>query len=151
MHELFAKTAFVRDACRPRDRHVLTNTAEPGCVLFEPVEWSIECPRPPCRHVVVGLFSAPDIIPLHLNGSGHHVDSVEECNFVWRAKRTAFRAGAVISVNIDDERVIKLTHVFYSLNNAANLVVVICSIGGKDFHLADKELLFIRRKLIPGL
>src|SRR5262249_53052918 len=108
MHELLAKTAFVRDACRPRHRHVLTDTAEPGCVLFKPVEWSIERPRPPRRHVVVGLLGAPDVVPFQLNGSWHHVDSVEECNFVRRAERTAFRAGAIIAVNVDDERVSSL-------------------------------------------
>src|SRR5262249_45415489 len=132
MHELLAKTAFVGDACRPRHRHVLTNTAEPGCVLFKPVEWSVERPRPSRRHVIISLFGAPDIIPLHLNSSGHHVNAIEKCNFVGRAERTTFGASTVVAVDIDDERVIKLTHVFNSLNNATNLVVVIRSIGGKD-------------------
>ena len=67
--ELLAQSSLVLDACRPGHHHVLVDAAEPGSILLEPVERRVEGPRPACRHVVVSLLGAPDVVELHL-----HVD-----------------------------------------------------------------------------
>ena len=70
-HELLAKGALVLNVRRPRDRHVLANAAELRGVLLEPSEGRIKGPGPSRRHVIVGLLSAPDVIPLHLLRDRH--------------------------------------------------------------------------------
>src|SRR5206468_8089652 len=122
--ELLAQAALVFDVARPGNGHALTDATEPRGVLLEPGEGCIEGPGPARRHVIVGLLCAPDIVPFHLFGDGHHVYAVEECDFVRRAERTALGAGAVVAVNVDDQRIVELAHVFDGLDHAANFVVV---------------------------
>ena len=76
-------------------------------------------------------------------------DAVEERDFVGRAHRAALGAGAVVAVDVDDERVVELAHVLDGLNDAPDLVVVVGREGGKDLHLLDVELLLLGRAIIP--
>ena len=114
-------------------------------VLLEPVERRVEGPGPAGRHVVVGLLGAPDVVPLHLHVDGQLVDAVEERDLVGRAQRAALGAGAVVAVDVDDQRVVELAQVLEGLDHAADLVVVVGGIGGEDLDLADEELLLLRR------
>ena len=87
---------------------------------------------------------------LHLvfDGDG---DAVEERDFVGRAEEAALGAGAVVAVDVDDERVVELAHVLDGLDDAADLVIVVGRVGGEDFDLPDEQLLLLRRALIPFL
>jgi hypothetical protein len=67
------------------------------------------------------------------------------------AVRAAFGAGAVVAVDVDDERVVQLAQVLEVLDHAADLVVAVRGIGSEDLHLADEELLLLGRQLVPGL
>ena len=109
--ELLAQGALVLDARRPRHHHVLVDAAEPGGVLLEPVERRVEGPGPAGRHVVVGLLGAPDVVPLHLHVDRQFVDAVEERHLVGRAQRPALGAGAVVAVDVDDQRVVELAQI----------------------------------------
>ncbi len=149
-HELLAQAALVLDVAGPGDRHVLADAAELRGVLLEPGEGRIKGPGPARRHVVVGLLRAPDVVPFHLIVDRHR-DAVEERDFVGRAERAALGAGAVVAVDVDDERVVELAHVLDGLDDAADLVVVVGRIGGEDFHLLDEELLLLGRAVIPVL
>ena len=150
VHELLAQAAFVLDVTRPGYRHVLANAAELRGILLEPGERRIEGPGPARRHVVVGLLGAPDVIPLHLI-CNRHADAVEERDFVGRAQRAALGAGAVVAVDVDDERIVELAHVLNGLNDAPDFVVVVGGIGGEDFHLLDVKLLLLGCQIIPVL
>lgn len=101
--------------------------------------------------MVVGLLGAPHVVELHLHVRGHHVDAVEERDLVGRAERTTLGAGAVVAVDVDDQRVVELAHVRDGLDDPADLVVVVRRVGGENFHLANEQLLLFRRELIPGL
>ncbi len=143
VHELLAQGAIVLDAIGPGDAHALADAAEPRSVLLKPREGRVEGPGPTRGHVVVGLFSAPVVIPFHLLGDRHHVDAVEKRHLVGRAERAAFGTGAIVSVDVDDERIVELAHVLNGLNDTADLVVIVGGIGGEDLHLPDEEFLFL--------
>ena len=137
------KAALVLDARRPRHHHVLVDAAEPRGVLLEPVERRVEGPRPAGRHVVVGLLGAPDVVELCIWSSTGIVDAVEERDLVRRAERPALGAGAVVAVDVDDQRVVELAHVLDGLDHAADLVVGVGDVGGEDLDLADEQLLLV--------
>ena len=151
MHELLAQAALVLDSLRPGDHHALPHTAEPRGVLFEPGERRVKGPGPARRHVVVGLLRTPHVVPLHLYVHRHHVDAVEERDFVGCAERATFGAGAVVAVDVDDKRVVEFAHIVDGLDDTADFVVVVRLVGGEDFHLADEKLLLLRRQIIPVL
>jgi len=81
--------------------------------------------------VVVSLLGAPDVIPLHLNIDRHLADAIEPRDFVGRARRATFGAGAVVAVDVDDERVVELAHVLDGLNDAPDFAVVVGREGAK--------------------
>src|SRR5207244_5620300 len=89
VHELLAERALVLDVTGPGDGHALPDAAELRSVLLEPGEGRIKSPGPARRHVIVGLLRAPYVVPLHLLGNRHHVDAVEERDFVGCADWTA--------------------------------------------------------------
>ena len=94
---------------------------------------------------------APYVVPLHLFGGGHHVDAVEERDLVGCPQRTPFGAGAVVAVDVDDQGVVELADVLDGLDDTADLVVVVCLVGGEDLHLPDEELLLLGRAVVPAL
>ena len=151
VHELLAQGALVLDARRPRNHHVLVDAAQLRGVLFEPRKRGIKRPRPACRHVVISVLGAPDIVVLHLHIDRQLVEAVEERDLVGRAHRPALGAGAVVAVDIDDQRVFELPDILEGLDDTADLVVAIGSIGSEDFNLTDEELLLLCRQLVPIL
>ena len=150
VHELLAEGARILDMAGPGYRHALPDTAELRCVLLEPGEGRIKGPGPAGRHVVVGLLGAPDIVPLHLDIDGHG-DAVEERDFVGCSERAALGAGAVVAVDVDDKRVVKLAHVFDGLDDPADFVIVVSLKGGEDLDLLDEEFFLLGRAIVPVL
>ena len=63
----------------------------------------------------------------------------------------ALGAGAVVAVDVDDQRVVEPAQVLEGLDHAADLVVVVGGVGGEDLDLPDEELLLLRAELVPGL
>ena len=61
--------------------------------------------------MVVGLLGAPDIVPLHLHFGRKFVEAVEEGNLIRRAQRPALGTGAVVAIDEDDQRVLRLCYV----------------------------------------
>ena len=79
------------------------------------------------------------------------MNAVKEGSLVRGAERAALSTGAVVSIEIDDQRVVELTHVLNGLNNATDLMIDIGLVGGEYLHLPDEQLLFDIAQLVPGL
>ena len=101
--------------------------------------------------MVIGLFGAPDVVKLHLNVDGKLVEAIEEGNLVRCAHWPALCAGAVIAIDVDDERVVEPAQILEVLYDATDLVVVISRVGREDLDLADEELLLIGAQFVPRL
>jgi hypothetical protein len=76
-------------------------------------------------------------------------DAVVGSHLVERALLGAFRAIAVVAADVNDERVVELTHVLHLLDYPPNFVVGIGRIGRKDLRLAGIEFLLENRERIP--
>ena len=61
----------------------------------------------------------------------------------------AFGTGAVVAVDIDDQRVVELAHILDFLDHAADLVVGIGRIAGEHLRLPGEELLLVGRQRFP--
>ena len=151
MVELVADAALVRDHLRPGNRHALAHAAEVRGDLLGPGERRVERPGPRHRHVRVGLVRAPDIVEvLELVLDRHH-DAVEHRHLVRRAVQRALGAGAVVAVDVDDQRVVELAHVLDRLDHAADLVVGVGHVRGEDVDLPEEHLLLVGRERVPLL
>ena len=149
--ELVADAALVLDHLGPGDAHALPHAAEVRGNLLGPGERRVEGPGPGHRHVVVGLVGAPDVVEvleLLLDG---RIDAIEHRDFVGRADHRPFGAGAVVALDVDDQRVVELAQVLHRLDHPADLMVGVGDVGREDIHLAEKQLLLVGRKLVPLL
>ena len=147
--ELGADAADVLDVAGPRDGHALPGAAEMRRHLLGPLERRVERPRPRHRHMRVGLVRAPVFVMQHLLGLGEVQNAVVGGHLVRRALQRAFGAGAVVAADVDDQRVVELAHVLDRLDDAADLMVGIGGVAGKDLRLARIEFLLHEGKRVP--
>src|SRR5215831_3356969 len=118
--------------------------------LFGPLERRVERPRPTHCHVRRCLVRTPNIIELQLFLDGN-VDALNGRHLVWGTEYGAFRARAIVTTDVNDERVVKFAHVLDSLDHAADLMVGVSRVCGKDIRLADEKSSLIIRKCVPFL
>src|SRR5262245_32529938 len=118
--------------------------------LFGPLERRVERPRPTHRHVRRSLVRTPNIIELQLFLYGN-IDTLNGCHLVRGTEYGAFRARAIVAADVDDERVVEFAHVLDSLDHAADLMVGVSRVCGKDIRLADEKFSLISRKCVPFL
>ena len=147
--ELGADATDVLDVAGPRNGHALPGPAEMRRHLLGPLERRIERPRPRHRHMRVGLVGAPVFVMQHLLGFREVQNAVVGGHLVRSALQGAFGAGAVVAADVDDQRVVELAHVLDRLDDAADLMVGIGGVGGKDLRLARVEFLLDRRRASP--
>ena len=88
---------------------------------------------------------APGVVELQLLFHRDLQNAVIRCVLVGRAEQRSFGAGAVVAVDVDDQRVVELAHVFHGLDHAADLVVGIGSVACVDLRLPREQSLFIGR------
>ena len=72
---------------------------------------------------------------------GLDVDAVEERHLVERARRRPLQAGAVIAPDVEDQRVVELTHRFDLVEQPADVPVSVVHEARVDLHLPGVELL----------
>ena len=101
--------------------------------------------------MIVGAVGAPDVVEIFQLFLDRRVGPVEHRHFVRRAVRLALGAGAVVAVDIDDQRVVELAEVVDRLDDAADLVVGVGDVGGEDFDLPKEQLLLVGVELVPFL
>jgi hypothetical protein len=147
--ELGADAAGILDAVRPTDRHTLPGAAEVRRHLLRPFERRVEGPRPGHRHVRVCGGRAPGVIGLQLLGDRQIQNTIIGGVLIGCADRRAFRTRAVVTADIDDQRVIELALVLDFLDHAADLVIGIGGIGGEHLRLSCEQLLLIGRQRVP--
>ena len=95
-----------------------------------------------------GLVRAEDVVVLQLGVHGH-VDGLNGGEIEDSSDSGAFRTGAIIPADIDDQRVVELAKVFHGLNDPANLMVRVSDISAKYFRLMGKDLLLRGVERIP--
>src|SRR5262245_20061270 len=120
------------------------------CDLFGPLERRVERPRPTHRHVGRGLVRTPHIIELQLFLDGN-IDALNSCHLVRGTEYGAFRAGAIVATDENDERVAEFAQVLDSLDHTADLMVGVCRVCGEDIRLAYEKFFLIVRKCVPFL
>jgi len=115
-----------------------------------PLVGSVERPCPRHGEVVIGEPGAPGVIELHLIGD-RQFDPVELQDLARHAIGRAFGRSAVVTANIDDQRVVEFAHVLDRLDHPADFMVGVGQIRGIDDRLKDVELLLFVGGLIPEL
>ena len=108
MVELCADAAEVRDVTGPRNGHALSGAAKMRRDLLRPLERRVKRPRPRDRHVRVGFCRTPRIVELHLLGNREIQDAVVGSPLVRRADQRALGTGAVLTIDVDNKRVVEL-------------------------------------------
>ena len=61
----------------------------------------------------------------------------------------AFRAGAIVTDNENDQRVVELAHVLDGLNHAADFIVGVSRVSAEDIRLTNEQFLFIGTERVP--
>ena len=82
-------------------------------------------------------------------GFHRHGNAIHGGELVRRAVDHPFGARAVVTADVDDQRVVELAHVFDGLDDAADLVVGVGEVGRIHVHLLDEELLFHHAERVP--
>src|SRR5208283_5633700 len=65
------------------------------------------------------------------------------------AVQSSFGAGAIVTADVDDERVVEFAFVLNLLDHAADLMIGIGGVSGEDLGLARIELLLDQRERVP--
>ncbi len=152
--ELCAQPAAVVDAIGPVHDQRVTSAAEVRTHLLAPLERRVPGPCP--RSAVVGIHdcSTPLLQPtvtlreleLHLVSQR---DAVLHRQLVERAGDGALHAGAVVTPDPHDHRVVELTQLLDGVDHPTDVVVRVLREPGVDLHLARVERLQIVSKAVP--
>ena len=148
--ELRADPANVRDVARPGNGHALPGAAEVRRDLLGPFERRIECPGPAHRHMRCGQGRTPDVIELQLVRDWN-VDTLDRGHIDRGTDDGSFGAGAVVTADKDDQRVVELALGFDFLNDPADFMVGVGRIGCKNVGLTDEKLLLVGTQRVPFL
>ncbi len=148
--ELVTDAALVLDHPGPGYGHALLGAAKVGADHFGPGERRAKGPGPAYRHVGIGLVRSPGVVVLHLCFH-RQMDALNRCDFVRRTGRPAFRAGAVVAADVDDQGVIEPAQILDRLDHAADFMVGVGHVGGEYLRLLDEQLLLGIVELVPLL
>src|SRR5713226_3148262 len=148
MVELRADAALVSDARGPGDDHAVASTAEVRGNLLGPLERRVHRMGPTDRVVIERrwatefIHAAHDFVEIFRNG-------VEKGHLVEQALWSAFGARAVISLDVDDKRVVEFALVRKRIDDATHLGVAIAQRGRIDLHHVGCDLLMAGVERIP--
>ena len=147
--------ARVGDARRPVHHHRVAGAAQMRADLLAPFERRIAGPGP--RGGVVGVHhrAAPRLdaavalgqLELHLVGER---DAVLHRHLVERAGDSALHAGAVVTPDPDDQRVVQFAELLDCVNHPPDVVVCVFGIARVDLHLAGVIALQPVGNIVPS-
>ena len=146
MLKLRAQATFVVNFCRPRNDHRIGGAAEVRRIHLCSLEWSAESPGPGRSKMIHVQLAALRITQRQslLDGEGFPLIVLGIISI-----RAAFGAGAVVSEDFDDERVVTLSGIMDFLEKPANFVVRLLGESRIYLGLVCQQLLFICRKRLP--
>ena len=155
MCELAAFLRIGLDAARPGDGHRVVRAAQVAGHLLAPLERRVVGMRPGRRKVRCGVKPAQFLDAAELLDDcqlllGVQHDAIEEGRLVEGTRGRAFHAGAVVTPDVDDERVVELAHRLDFVDQAAYVPVSVFREAGKNLHLPGVELLLGVVERIPG-
>ena len=75
---------------------------------------------------------------------------IEIGHLVVHADKAALCAGAIVTRDVDDERVVQLADILHGVHEPANVHVGVLHEAGEDFSLPRKQLAVVFRKISPG-
>ena len=153
--ELRAQVSFGLDALRPGDDHRVARPAQVARHLLAPLEGRVVGMGPGRGEVRRSVIAPPaldaavllDQLQLLL---GVELDAVEEGHLVERAGERPFHAGAVVAPDVQDERVVEVTHLLDRVEQAADVPVGVLGEAREDLHLARVQLLLGVVERVPG-
>ncbi len=146
--ELSADASFVLDPRRPRDDQPVTRAAEVRSDLLRPLKRRVHRMRP-ADGIVVERRRRAQFVHAFEDCAEIFGDSVEEGHLVEQAIKSAFGAGTVVPLDVDDQRIVQLAEIFNRVEDAAHLVVGIGQRRGVDLHHAGKDLPLVSSQRVP--
>ena len=156
VRELVAHHLVGLDVARPRHDHRVAGPAQMAGHLLAPLERCVVGVSP-CGGEVRGGVEAADLLDaaelllddLQLLVGLEH-DPVEERRLVERTRDGALHTGAVVTPDVDDERVVEVAHLVDRVEQATDVPVGVLGIAGEDLHLAGVQLLLRGAERVPG-
>src|SRR3990172_1626962 len=126
--------AFRCDPPGPMNDHAVAGAAVTSGDLLRPGKRRVAGHGPTGGVMAVRVRAAQivDVLENLWNGFGH---AVEVGHLIEKTVHGAFGTRAVVSDDVEDERVVHLAEVFNGLNDAPNLEVGILAETGENFHL----------------
>ena len=104
---------------------------------------------PPSLRPCAGRFGPAPFVQ-ELDHIGHlFLHGIEIGHFAEHAVGATLGAGAVVTGDVEDQRVVALARVLHRLEETAHLVVGHFQESGKHFELAGEQALLVSRQLIP--
>ena len=155
VRELRAQVTLSLDSLRPGNDHRVARPAQVARHLLAPLKWRITGMRP-CRRAVrrcvvatQGVDAAILLDQLQLL-LGVEYDAVEEGHLVERASDGPLHAGTVVAPDVEDERVIEVSHLLDRVEEPTSVPVGILLEACINLHLPRIELLLGIVERIPG-
>ena len=147
MRVLVTKLATGRNAIRPRhDERVCLSTTVNR--LLKVSERSVSGHRPTSMVVVVRVPGAPQVVKLHvLLHSRLH--PVQDDNLVMSPSEATFTTRTVVGRQ-HDQRVVQNANAFQRVDHSTNLLVRVCKLTRKRFHLSSKQAAFVLGQRVPS-
>src|SRR6266702_5567543 len=148
MLELYTDATLVLDARGPGYDHAVPSTTEMRGDLLGPLERCVHRVGPTdwvvieCRRATEFIHAAQDFLEILRDG-------VEKCHFVEQALWSAFGARSVISLDVDDQRVVEFALVRKRIEDATDLRVAMTQRGRIDLHHVCCDLLVVGVERIP--
>ena len=131
------------------DHQPIRRSAVVGGDLLGPLERSIASPCPADGVMREGAGVAPGVQMRHVD-LGVADDSVERHHLVVSALRSAFRTGAVIADDVDEQGIVHYAHLLQCIHQTSYLLVGVLGESGKGLHLPGLQLLLVWSLGIPG-
>src|SRR5437773_7864850 len=125
------------------------------CDLLTPYEWRIASPRPR-RCVMRSHARATPLVQAAVRFDCFQLliarkrDAVEGSHFIERPVLRPFHARAVVTKDVNNQRVVGEAHVLDRLHDAADSVVGVFLETRVNFHLTRIDLLNVRRYSVPS-
>ena len=155
MRELRAHVRVGPQPVRPGDDHRIARPAEMARHLLAPLKRRVTGVRPRGGDMRSGVLPADRLDPAVLLIDqlelllGIEHDAVEERHLVKRAGDRALHARAVITPDVEDQRVLEIAHLLDRVQQPADVPVGVLLIAGIDLHLAGVQLLLGVAQRVP--